>query len=187
MSMLSLPKIAASFHEAWAELAKMPPAIARIFALLVLPLSLIPPVMIYLAGTGYGDAFAAGYGAKPWGHIASIFFAAEILTFAGMGWLIRQIAITHGTDIGYRNAYLLAAIVPVPLWLSAFGLLVPSLAFNAAISIVALGMSCSLVYYGVSAFFRIREQVQAASITQSVFGAGLVAWAVLLLLIVLPA
>ena len=140
--------------------------------------------MIYLAGMHYGNAFVEGFNDKPWGHIALIFFIGEIASVTLMGWLVRQVASTWNGNISYRNAYLLAAIAAIPVWLSSLGLLVPSLSFNAVVSVMALSLSCGLVYHGVRAFCQIREELQAAAITQIVFGTGLLLWAVLLMFVV---
>ena len=52
---------------------------------------------------------------------------------------------------------LLAAVVPVPLWLSGFALLIPSLLENAIRALVALGVSCSVIYNGCRASARLRR------------------------------
>ena len=179
-----LHRTSASRDEGWFELARMQPAVARLVVALLLPLALVPPAMLYLAGTYYGDAIAQGYGGRPWAFIATVFLAAGVVGLTVMGWLIRQVAQAFGAQIALRDAYLLAAIAAVPLWASAFGLLVPSLSFNVGLSIVALALSCSLLYRGVHALCHFTEDLQAASVTQTVFGAGLLAWAVLLLLLV---
>jgi len=172
-----------SSSEGWPELAKTHPAIIKVFFFLVLPFSLLPPVMLYLSGTYYGDAIVAGYGSKPWEEISVLFFLIEMATFAGMGWFIKQIAAEHEVVIDSHDAYVLAAITPVPLWLSSLGLLVPSLAFNIVVSLAALAASCTLIYHGIYALCHMHEEVTAASITQAVIGAGLAAWAVLLMVI----
>lgn len=100
-----------------------------------------------------------------------------------MGWLIKAIAETNSVDIDTHDAYMLAGIAPIPLWLSSLGLLVPSLLFNAFVSLVALGLSCSIIYHGIYALCHMHEEVVAASITQTVIGAGLIAWALLLIMI----
>jgi hypothetical protein len=184
MKILSFPKMVISSSEGWPELAEIHPAIVKVFFYLVLPFSLLPPVMLYFAGGYYGDTIVQGYGSKPWGMIAVLFFFAEMATFAVMGWLIKQIADGHDVDVDYHDAYMLAAISPVPLWLSSLGLLVPSLVFNAVVSLLAMGASCALIYRGIYALCHMHEEVTAASITQIVIGAGLAAWAILLMLIV---
>jgi hypothetical protein len=183
MNLISLVKLPLSAEQGWLELEKIHPRLVRTFVSIVLPLSLLPPAMLYYAGTHYPDAFLAAAGGKDWGGIASIFFIAEIATFFGMGWLIRQVAESDGLKMDYHDAYLLAAIVPIPLWLSSLGLLVPSLAFNVGTSLVALGLSCGIIYHGIEGLCHTREDVTAASIVQTVIGAGLVAWALLLALL----
>lgn len=183
MKILSIPKMVVSSTEGWPELAKIHPAVIKVFFFLVLPFSLLPPAMLYLSGTYYGDAIVAGYGSKPWELISVLFFIVEMAGFAWMGWFIKQIAADHQVEVDFHDAYVLAAITPVPLWLSSLGLLVPSLAFNIVVSLAALGASCALIYHGIYALCHLHEEVTAASITQAVIGAGLATWAVLLMVI----
>jgi hypothetical protein len=117
--------------------------------------------------------------------IAVVFFLAEIVTFLLMGWLIREVSKTNGLHIDNHDAYLLAAITPIPLWVSSLGLLVPSLVFNAILSLVAMFLSCSIIYRGIEGLCHTREDVSAGGIVQIVIGAGLIAWALLLMLVVL--
>lgn len=176
-----------SNQAAWPAIANaVDTQVARLFFLLVAPLSLLPPAMIYLAGNHYSDTFVQGLGSRSWGSTAVIFFLGEILSVSLMGWLIHQAARHWHGQISHRNAYLLAAIAPIPLWLSSLGLILPSLALNVAISLVALCLSCALVYQGVRALCQIKEDVEAATVTQVVFGAGMLVWGLLLSLIMLP-
>ena len=138
----------------------------------------------YYAGTHYGEAFADGFGSKPWAAIAIVFFLAEMITFLGMGWFIEQVATVHKVQISTHDAFMLAGISPTPLWLSSLALLVPSFAFNAIVVLMALAASCSLIYHGVSALCHMREETTAAAITQTVMGAGVTAWALLMLIVV---
>lgn len=184
MNILAFPGMVVSSEVGWPELEKIHPAIIKIFTFLVLPLSLIPPAMLYYAGTTYGDDFVVGYGSKPWGWIAGVFFLAEMLSFAGMGWFISQIAGNRKVKIDSHDAYLLAAIAPVPLWLSAFGLFFASIAINMAISVVALACTCGLIYHGVFALCHMHEEIEALSITYNVISAGLVAWVLLLAIVI---
>ncbi len=183
MSIASLPKMVISSQEGWPELEKIHPSVIQLFIFLVLPLSILPPAMLYYAGSHYGAAFGAGFDSKPWGTIALMFFLAELATFGGMGWFIQQFADTNQVAISQHDAYLLAGIAPVPLWLSSLGLLVPSLPFSVGLSLVALAASCGLIYHGVCAMCRMHEEVAAMAITHGVIGAGLVAWVFLLLLV----
>ncbi|MBP9714511.1 MAG: DUF1282 family protein [Sterolibacterium sp.] len=186
MKITALSRMPFSPKAAWPEVAKLDAHIARLFLSLVIPLSLLPPVLIYLAGHHYGDAFIQGFSSKPWGQIAIAFFFGEIASVALMGWLIRQVAATWHGKISYRSAYLLAAIAPIPLWVSSLGLLVPSILLNVLLSFSALGLSCALIYRGVQALCNIEEDIEAAAVTQVVFGAGMIVWGLLLSLVVLP-
>lgn len=180
MNIYSIYKMPFSTKAVWPELVRVDSIIARIFWLLVVPLSLLPPAMLYLAGSHYGDAFFEGFSSKPWGHIALVFFIGEIASVTLMGWVIKHVARAWGAQVSFRNAYRLAAIAPIPLWVSSLGLLVASLAFNVALTILALALSCALIFQGVRSFCQISEEediVQAADITRIVFGVGLLVWA----------
>lgn len=185
MSLLSLAKLPLTADEGWPDLARLYPGVGRIFLLLVLPLSLLPPAMLYYAGTRYPEVLGQAAAAKAWPQTAAVFFLMEWSTYLLMGWLIRQVARSYALRIEVHEAYLLAATAAAPLWLSSLGLLVPSLAFNAAVSTMALALSCALLYQGLQALGRTREQLVAAGIVQIVIGAGLIAWALLLVLALL--
>jgi hypothetical protein len=186
MNVSSISRMPLSPQAIWPELARVDSTVARTFWFLVVPLSLLPPAMIYWAGSHYGDAFVEGFGSRPWAPIAALFFLCEIASVTLMGWLIRLVARAWNEQVSDRNAYVLAATAAVPLWISSLGLLVPSLAFSVALSVVALGVSCALVFQGVRSFCRISEDniVQAIDITRLVFGGGLCAWGFLFLLLV---
>jgi hypothetical protein len=180
MNISSFSRMPFSPRAAWPELAKVDSMVAKVFWFLVVPLSLLPPVMLYLAGSHYGDVFFQGFGGKPWARIAIIFFLGEIASVTLMGWVIKEVAQAWNAQITFRNAYLLAAIAPIPLWISSLGLLVESLAFNVALTFVALILSCGLILQGVRSLAHISEVEdigQAADITRVVFGVGLVVWA----------
>ncbi len=182
MSLLSLAKLPLSTDQGWPELIRRHPGMLKVFSFLVLPLSLLPPAMLYFAGTHYPEAFLQTAGGKDWGTVAAVFFLAEMGTFLTMGWLIRQVAQTNALAIDYHDAYLLAAIAPVPLWLSSLGLLIPDLSFNVVLSVISMGLSFALLYHGLQALGRRRDEIIAAGIVQIVMGAGLIVWALLLAL-----
>jgi hypothetical protein len=181
MSLSSLYWMPLSADRGWPDLVKRHPGLVRLALTLVLPLSLVPPLMLYYAGTHHPDVFPPQIGVKAWGEVAVVFFLAEIATLAVMGWLVRQVATSHGLAIDYHDAFVVASIAPVPMWLSALGLFVPNLAFAVVVALAGLALSCGLVYHGVEALCRTREDVVAAGIAQVVIGAGLIAWVLLLL------
>jgi hypothetical protein len=179
MKMISYAKMPWSADDGWPELAQRRPALLDLVASLVLPLTLLPPAVLYLAGARDAAAFAPLTPSRDWAAVAVGFFFAEMLTFVGMGWLIKQVAQTYALPLDYHDAYLLAAIVPVPLWLASLGLLLPSMMDNLVLSTLALGLSCGLLYNGLIALGHTREEMAAARVVHVVFGATLMAWALL--------
>ncbi|MCX7169950.1 MAG: YIP1 family protein [Proteobacteria bacterium] len=183
MSILSLPKMVFS-NEGWPELESKHLSLIRFFSLVVLPLALLPPVMLYYAGSHYGDLFVVGFGSKPWGTIAAIFYLEEIITVLIMGWLIREAAEWYGLRPTNTDAFMLAGIAPIPMWLSSLSLLVPNLAMDVGIALLALAAGCGLLYNGICAFCRTRDEVSAVGMTQIVMCAGAFFWVLLLVLVV---
>lgn len=165
----------------WKELQQRNISIPKLAWVVVLPMSLLPPLMLYYAGTHYGDNFAAGFADRPWRHITTILFLAELLTFFVMGWLVHSIANSRGMSINYPDAYLLAALAPLPLWSSALVLFIPSLLLNALAVLVALGISCSLIYHGLQGLCERKDNdLVAMSATYTVTACGVLAWGLLM-------
>jgi len=184
MKLTAISQLPLSADHGWPEIARLQPGLLRLVVFSLLPLSLLPPAMLYYAGSHYPEVFLAQPAGKDWEAIAVAFFLLEMATLTGMGWLIRQVAATNGMRISQDQAYFLATIAPVPLWISSLGLLVPSLGFNVLLSLTALGLSCAIIYHGIQGLCHTREGVPAAATVQTVIGAGLIAWALLLLLVV---
>lgn len=185
MDIQSFSRMPFSPNAIWPSLIHIDASVKRAFWAVVVPMSVLPPVMVYVAGAMHGDVWLAGAGAKDWSYIAAIFFVCELLSVFLMGWLIKAVANSWNGQVTYGHAYLLASVCPIPVWFSSLGLLVPSLAFNAAASAIALTLSCGLLFQGVRSLCRVTEALEAAVITQIVFGAGMVVWGVLLLLFVI--
>ncbi|HEX8981122.1 MAG TPA: YIP1 family protein [Parasulfuritortus sp.] len=185
MKLSTISHLPLSADQGWPEIERAHPHLVKLYALIVLPLSLLPPAMLYYAGTQYPDSFLHQAANKNWGEVAAAFFLTELFTLLAMGWLIKQVAETNNLRIDYHDSFLLAGIAPIPLWLSSLGLFAPSLGFNAVLSLIALGLSCGVIYHGIEGLCHTHEDVTAAGIVHTVIGAGLIAWA-LLLMWVLP-
>ncbi len=185
MKMLQMAQMPFSFRAGWDDIVRIHPSIARLFAQVVLPLSLLPPALIYYAGGSYGDAFVRGVTPAQWHAAAGIFFLAELLTVPLMAWLIHQIARLGDVPADYHVCFTLAAIAPVPLWLSALVLLVPNLIVVATVG--GLGLLCSvmLIYHGVYSLFGMREDLRAFQMATVVTGAGLFAWLLLMQIVLM--
>lgn len=182
MNLMQTPKMIFSFHDGWDELIRIHPSIARLFAFLVVPLSLLPPAMIYYAGGSYGDVFDPGVSPEQWHAAAGIFFLAELLTIPVMAWLIHLISKMNDIAADYHECFTLAAIAPIPLWLSSLTLFVPNLFVGVIVGGLALFCSVGLIYRGVYALFHMHEGENAKALLMAavISGVGLLAWLLLM-------
>ncbi len=174
----------AMFRSGWFLLERIHPSLGRMLFGIVLPLSLLPPLMLYYAGVYHGDAFAPGLADRNWTAIALVFFAGELATIAAMGAVIRWIARLNGFEASHTNSYLLAFAAPIPLWLSSLALFVPNLFFAGSVGILALVLSCFIIYHGVAMLLRVKEDIVAGSIAYGIIACGMMAWALLLAIII---
>lgn len=182
MNLHALSRLPMSADAGWPELIRERPRLPAVLAFVVLPLSLLAPLMLYWAGTQQPEMFPPAWRAKPWDEIAALFFVAELVTLAAMGALIRWAAHGYGLEVDYHDSYLLASITPVPMWLSALGLLVPTLLFAAVAAAAGLAVSCAILYHGIQAYCRTREDVAPSGLVRTVLGLGFAAWCGLLAL-----
>lgn len=184
MMISQLLQLPFSGNGVWLELKRRNFSIPFLAWAVVVPMSFLPPVLLYYAGTHYGDAFLAGFADKEWRFITTILFLAELLTFFVMGWLIRAVLDGHNMEISYQDSYLLATIAPIPLWLSALALLVPILAVSVMAVAVGMFLSCALIYQGIrSLCHRSDNDVVAMSATYTVMAASLLAWGILMAMV----
>lgn len=181
MNIKQLARHPFSSNGAWSELRRRNLSIPFLAWVVVVPMSFLPPVLLYYAGTQYGDAFMQGFGDKEWRFITTILFLAELLTFFVMGWLIYAVMDSHQLKLSYQDAYLLAAIAPLPLWLSSLALLVPVLAVSVVAVFAGLFFSCALVYQGLRSLCeRTDNDVEVMSATYTIMAASLLAWGLLM-------
>src|SRR5690554_2509902 len=179
--LLSLPF---SGNGVWQDLKRLDLSVPFLAWVIVVPMSFLPPVLLYYAGTHYGDSFISGFADKEWRFITTILFLAELLTFFVMGWLIKAVLDGHQLRVEYPDAYLLAAIAPLPLWLSSLALLVPVLAVSVAAVALGMFLSCALIYQGVRSLCqRTDNDVVAMSATYTVMAASLLAWGILMAMV----
>ena len=170
--------------KSWSQLQQKNLSIPMLAWLLVVPLSFVPPVLMYYAGTHYDDSFLPGFADKDWRFITTTLFLAELLTFFVMGWLIHSVLEGHKLSVSYHDAYLVAAIASLPLWLSSLALLVPVLLFNVLVVALALVVSTALVYRGCKALSdESGNEMANMSATYTIIAAALLAWVLLLVIV----
>lgn len=180
MSPTSLPKMFLSEREGWPDIVRIHPSVIKLFASLVVPLSVVPPLMYAYAEVMHpgvifpltrpaltaGDLFVTG----------AVFFFVELAMVFFMGMLIQEVAESMDVAVPYEDAYSLAAIAPVPLWLSALALFVPSLWFNVAIVALAWIGSVALIRHGVRPLLHVNDEKKAHYIANLLTIGGVGAW-----------
>lgn len=162
------------------------PSPSLLFFLVVFPLSLLPVTMAYYAGTEYGDAFAPGFSGRPWGSTVLWLLAMQLAAVPLMAQAICLVARVFRIQADYRRSFLLAAIAPVPLWLSSLALVVPSLTFNLVTGALALGTSSAMTYQGVRRIFRLEDEIIASLFTGFILIGGMLAWVGMLARVWIP-
>lgn len=146
-----------------------------LFWAVIVPLSLLAPTMLLLLDRT-PDAYLAVMQIRPSADAASLLFGCEVFSVLVMGWLIKQVANSLGQDVAAADAYLVAAIAPIPLWLSSLGLLMNNPLLNTLLPLSALVSCCVLIYQGAHSLCHVGDRLTAAAVTQAAFGAGLMLW-----------
>lgn len=180
MSFAHLPAMLISETEGWSDIVRSHPGSRRLMFGLVMPLSLIPPAMYaYAERVHPGAVFPLSVPAMSGSQLlitGIVLFFVQLAMVSFMAMTIRNIAMTQDHDPGYENAYTLAAIAPVPLWLSSFALFAPSLWFNVLLVAVAWAVSVALIRHGVRPLLNVDDTQKTHYIANLVTMAGVAAW-----------
>jgi len=177
MDLRIYPQMFISHDAGWARLMQVHPSVAKVFLLYVVPMSLIPPAMLLFAADAYSERILGNISPSEAAWLAALFFVAELLMVPAMAAAIQRIGDVVNARPAYHDAFLFAAVVPTPLWLSALALFVPSLTINALATVAALFGSASLIYEGAYRLFRLKDEGPLLLLSGSILAAGLVAWA----------
>lgn len=180
MSFSQLPAMLISETRGWSDIARSHPASRRLLLTLAVPMSLIPALMYCYAEIVHpGAVFPLSVPAQTGGQLAAaaiVLFAVQLAMVTFMAMLIQRMAMAQDHDPGYENAYALAAIAPVPLWLSSLALFVPSLGFNIVVVALAWLGSAALIRHGVRPLLQVGDARKAHYIANVVTLAGIAAW-----------
>jgi hypothetical protein len=187
MSILQVHKLFSSSEEGWRELARIPPSALKLFFGLVLPFSLIPPLMLECAGPHLGAVMFPDVSAQAWRTAALVVLLAELATVPLMAWAIKSVADSKGITSTYHDAFTLAAIAAVPLWLSSLVLFSDQIVLVMAMAVLGLAGSVILIFRGVESVLKVGEGLVAFDIAYTVTAIGLVAWTVLITPALAPA
>jgi hypothetical protein len=177
MNMMMFPRMLVSHDEGWSWLMRVHPAVIRMYAFYVVPLSLLPAAMLLYAANTYGGRMMLGNISmdEAW-LLAALFFLAELLMVPLMAWAIQRIGRIVEAPPDFHDAFVFAAVVPTPLWLSSVALFVPSLIINGLATVIALCLSGLLIYEGTYRVFRLADESKSLLLAGSILAAGLVAW-----------
>jgi hypothetical protein len=187
MSILHIHKLFTSSQDGWHEIAQTQPSALKLFALLVVPFSLTPPLMLEYAGRHVGAFLFPNTLPLAWSLAALFFLLAELATVPLMSWAIKSVARSKGVASSDREAFAMAAIAPVPLWLSSLVLFYDQVFVIMAGIALGLAGSVVLIFRGVQRILKVEETLVALDIAYTVTALGLIAWVLLVMLGLVPA
>ena len=186
MLMARSPHLLVSEKDGWEDLDRYHHSNRWYFRSLVAPMSLLPPAMyIYAEVMHPGAVFPLAVPAMSGMQLlvqAFVFYAMQLAMVGYMAMLIQRMAQGRDHDPGYDGCYALAAIAPVPLWLSSLSLLVPDTLFVVTMVIAAWVASIALLRHGVRPLLHVYDEKTARYIANVTTLAGIAAWIALLVI-----
>ncbi|MBE9610931.1 YIP1 family protein [Chitinilyticum piscinae] len=169
----------------WRELADDHPSILRSFLLLVLPASLFGAIMVLYAATTAPQAYAPEAGMGSWYWAAAVLLLSAWFCVPLMAKIIQ-----HSVHAAVRpplaDCYKLAAIVPLPIWLSALSLFIAIPAVNVICALLGLLASACLLYHGLDALFEHDDSVETIELAYNIFSFGALVWCFIVALVLVP-
>ncbi|ACT48029.1 Yip1 family protein [Methylotenera mobilis] len=181
MSLLNLFWLFFVPTKGWRHLVQRKLSMHRLYLLHVVPMSLIPPLFVYCAAGKYAGGLLPALPSHKLLLVAAILFVVELASVPVMGLIIRQLGEVAEIHPSYHQAFTLAAVAPTPLWLAPIVLLVPDMTFNLVVLTMALMATVGFIYYGVPAVFHIKERGHAILMFGAVLTAGVIGWALLMI------
>lgn len=180
MNPINLFWLFASPAKGWSSLVQSRPSIHQLFLLHAVPFSLIPPLMVYFAGNQYGGQFFPGLSPVKLLLVAVAFFIVELMIVPFMGVIIRQLGEVAEIHPSYKDAFILAAVAPTPLWIAPLFLLVPSVMLNLLAVSLAMMATAGFIYYGIPVVLKLEERGHAMLLFGAILTAGVVTWGFLM-------
>ena len=183
MAQLNLPHM--PHFEIWDTFSKSHISVLRLFLLYTVPLSVIPPAMLYYASVAYRERLLPVLPALNHMQLQTIgivFFLAELVMTFVVAWVVQRLGSVIDIRPAFEDAYKLAVVVPTPLWLAPLFLFVPSFMLNLTVASIALMFSGMLIFYAVPAILKVEERGHAMLLSACILPVGAVAWAAMLYL-----
>jgi hypothetical protein len=193
----------------WDSVARSHISVVTMFFSYVLPMSLIPPLMLYYAGTTYRDNLlpALALNVSQLQILSMVFFVVELVGVFLMAGAIEfmantELKVIHSRQklleypaetptmstpaevprVNYHDAFMLAAIAPTPLWLAPLILFVPSFMIGMTIGALALLASALILYNATPAILKLDEKKEGGLFRYMMITGGMVAWAAMMYL-----
>lgn len=171
--------------ERWETFARNHTSVWKLFLLYAVPLSVVPPIMIYYAGSTYGEHLLLVLSDMQLQIIVIVFFLAELVMTFLVAYTIQRFGEVVDINPAFEDAYKLAVVAPTPLWLAPLFLFIPSLIFNVTMVAAALIISGILIFYSVPSILKVEEKGHAMLLSGSILAAGQIAWAAMMYLTLL--
>lgn len=187
------------FH-GWDYLARSRLSVATLFFSYVLPMSFIPPLMLYYAGTAYHENLPPmlSLTASQLEILGGVLFVAELAGVFLMAGAIEfmantELKVLHSQQklleypaetprVAHHDAFMLAAVAPTPLWLAPLALFIPNFMINATIGALALLAAVLILYNATPAILKLDEKGEGALLRYMMVTGGMVAWAAMMYL-----
>ncbi len=155
-------------------------SVLKLLLVYALPLSVVPPAMIYYAGVTYGGHLLPVLSTTQLEFIGVTFFIAELVMTFVVAYVIQRLGEVIDMKPAFEDCYKLAVVVPTPLWIAPLFLYIPSFMLNLTVVAAALILSGMLIFYSVPAVLKVEEKGHAILLSGSILAAGAVAWAVMM-------
>ncbi|ROH85519.1 DUF1282 domain-containing protein [Pseudomethylobacillus aquaticus] len=181
MNPVTLFKLFFTPSRGWRALLDSKPSVHRLYLLHVIPFSLIPPLMIYLAGNNHSELLFKLLPGNKLLLVALAIFIVQLVAVPVMASIIRQLAEIAEIHPPFKDAFTLAAVAPTPLWMAPVFLLIPDFSVNIAVTSLAMMAAAGFIYYGIPEVFNLREQGHALLLFGGILMAGIIGWAFLMI------
>ena len=142
----------------WADVRKQNLTITQALGQ-VLILGAIPVVSGYIGTTHFGWQIGTAETVKlthfSAGIIALLYYLMILVAVFSMGWMIRWMGETYGASQPLARCVVLAAYIPIPLFLVGIAQLLPVLWLNLLIGLPAAAYTVFLLYVGIPVMMEI--------------------------------
>ena len=168
--------------EIWNTFTGSHMSVLKLFFLYAVPLSVIPPAMIYYAGATYGGHLLPVLTSMQLRSIAIVFYLVELVMTFLVAIMIQRMGDVIDIKPSFEDCYKLAVVVPTPLWIAPVFLFIPSFILNLTIGAVALILSGIMIFKNVPAILKVEEEGHAILLSGSILAVGMVAWVTIMFL-----